>query len=71
MMISSPCFTARCQWRNQLSVFVQTVSKLVDSSETIVYGNNVVQNGNKFGNKSLHLEMSILYDVGDTAHSVG
>lgn len=36
--------------------FVQTVSKLVDSSGAIVYGNNVIQSGIKIGNKSLHLQ---------------
>lgn len=36
--------------------FVQTIGKLVDSSGTIVYRNNVVQSGNKIGNKSLDLQ---------------
>lgn len=51
--------------------FVQSISKLADSSRTTVYGNNVVQSGNKIGNKSLQLQMTILCDVDDTAHSVG
>lgn len=44
----------------------------MDSSGTIVYGNNVVQSGNEIGNKNWTCkQMSILCDVGDTAHTVG